>query len=136
MTNSLFIPLAKDKKFYISFIFNSWWLRILIFFPFNKIHLKMNLITLKFLYKYYFLHFSIWYSWIPPKELNIFWFYSFIFVFELLVNYEINRNAKTKFLGQKQKHFSIKNNVIDTNGKIKKDVFYTYHWEIFQNVLF
>ena len=35
-----------------------------------------------------------------------------------MVNYEINRNAKTKILGQKQKHFSIKNNVIDTNGKI------------------
>ena len=66
----------------------------------------------------------------------MFYFHSFIFIFELLVNYEINRNAKTKFLGQKQKHFSIKNNVIDTNGKIEKDVFYTCHQEIFQNVLF
>ena len=66
----------------------------------------------------------------------MFYFHSFIFIFELLVNYEINRNAKTKFLGQKQKHFSIKNNVIDTNGKIEKDVLYIYHREIFQNALF
>ena len=40
--------LQKIKSLKNLFIFNSWWLRILIFFPFNKIHLKTNLITLKF----------------------------------------------------------------------------------------
>ena len=66
--------LQKIKSLKKSFIFNSWWVRILICFPFNKIHLKLNEITVKILYQFYFLHFRIWYSWIPPKEWNIFWF--------------------------------------------------------------
>ena len=69
------------------------------------------------------------------KELHMFLFSFFLF-FELLINYQINKNAKTNFLRQKQKHFSIENNAIDTNGKIEKDILKFNHGEIFQNVLF
>ena len=69
------------------------------------------------------------------KELHMFLFSFFLF-FELLINYQNNKNAKTNFLRHKQKHFSIENNAIYTNDKIEKDILKFNHGEIFQNVLF
>ena len=94
----------------------------------------MNVIILKIFFQHSFLFLNLVFD---AKHERIKYVFIFIlFVFELLINYQINKNAKRNFLRQKQKHFSIENNAIYTNDKIEKDILKFNHGEIFQNVLF